>query len=120
MASATSLAPRQPSATNDGADSAFIIDNQRNACHSSIMTRVTLEPPADEQFLRLPTRIKNRVHGILERLQNWPAVSGAKPMRGGLAGRYRIRTGDYRVLFRVEKQEIVVERIGHRDGFYEE
>jgi mRNA interferase RelE/StbE len=84
------------------------------------MTRVTLEAPANEQFLRLPPRIKNRVRGILERLQNWPAVSGAKPMRGGLAGRYRMRTGDYRVLFRVEKQEIIVERIGHRDGFYEE
>jgi mRNA-degrading endonuclease RelE of RelBE toxin-antitoxin system len=45
-------------------------------------------------------------------------VSGAKPLRHGLAGHYRIRTGDYRVQFHVEGTRITVERIGHRDGFY--
>ena len=84
------------------------------------MIRVTLEALASEQFLRLPTRIKDRVRLILERLHEWPSVSGVKKMRGSLAGHFRIRTGDYRILFRVEKQEIVVERIGHRDRFYED
>jgi mRNA-degrading endonuclease RelE of RelBE toxin-antitoxin system len=46
-------------------------------------------------------------------------VSGAKPLCGGLAGHYRVRTGDYRLQFHVEGEEVVIERIGHRDGFYE-
>lgn len=53
----------------------------------------------------------------------WPELRYL-PMRAGLAGRFRIRTGDYRVLFSVrgrgESALVTIERIGHRDGFYEE
>jgi len=52
--------------------------------------------------------------------EQWPAVSGAKPLQHELAGKFRLRTGDYRLQFHVEGEEIVVERIGHRAGFYEE
>jgi mRNA-degrading endonuclease RelE of RelBE toxin-antitoxin system len=52
-------------------------------------------------------------------LEEWPDVSGAKPLRGSLAGHYRIRTGDYRVQFYTDKDDVVVEKVGHRDGFYE-
>jgi mRNA-degrading endonuclease RelE of RelBE toxin-antitoxin system len=83
------------------------------------MTHVTLEADAADQFEALPERIKARVVSIIARLENWPVVSGAKPLRGRLAGRYRIRTGDYRVQFRVEGDEVVIERVGHRDRFYE-
>jgi len=68
---------------------------------------------------RLPAPIKVRVLRLLERLKNWPAVSGAKPLRAGLAGHYRLRTGDYRLQFRVEGETLIVEKVGHRDGFYE-
>ena len=64
--------------------------------------------------------IFGRVSKMVERLRRWPDVSGAKPLSGRLAGRFRLRTGDYRVQFRVEGERIVVERIGHRDRFYEE
>ena len=83
------------------------------------MADVTLEPEAAEQFGKLPERIKSRVTGIIQRLSGWPAVSGAKPLRGDLAGHYRIRTGDYRLQFRVEGDEVIIERMGHRDRFYE-
>jgi mRNA interferase RelE/StbE len=84
------------------------------------MVHVVIEPEAAEQFLRLPSRIKDRMGKLLARLEHWPDVSGAKPLRGELAGRFRMRTGDYRLLFRVEKSEVIVERIGHRDRFYED
>lgn len=72
------------------------------------------------------------MEGILDRLRRWPEVSGAKPLSGALAGRWRIRTGDYRVQFYIrpakpaEGQQpatadtVVVEKIGHRDGFYDD
>jgi mRNA-degrading endonuclease RelE of RelBE toxin-antitoxin system len=50
----------------------------------------------------------------------WPAVSGAKPLRGDLAGHYRVRTGDYRVQFYLDGDTVVIEKVAHRDGFYEE
>ena len=83
------------------------------------MAYVTLGLDAADQFAKLPERIKSRVTGIIERLGYWPEVSGAKPLRGELAGHFRIRTGDYRVQFRVQGEEVVIEQIGHRDGFYE-
>ena len=57
---------------------------------------------------------------LVLKLENWPAVSGAKPLSGKLAGRYRIRTGDYRMQFHVEGDLVGVEKVGHRDGFYED
>ncbi len=84
------------------------------------MARVTFKLEAAEQYARLPARIKSRVVTIIERLEHWPNTSGAKPLRGNLAGRYRIRTGDYRLQFYVKGAEVIIERVGHRDGFYEE
>ena len=84
------------------------------------MARVTYEREAVEQLAGLPNVVLARLENIVRRLQNWPDVSGAKPLRGDLAGHYRIRTGDYRVQFRVVGDEVMIERIGHRDGFYED
>jgi mRNA-degrading endonuclease RelE of RelBE toxin-antitoxin system len=55
---------------------------------------------------------------LLVRLEQWPEVSGIKSLTGDLAGRYRLRTGDYRVQFYVVGDDVIVEKIGHRDGFY--
>ena len=73
-----------------------------------------------EEFMRLPRPIQARVIKLGERLENWPNVSGAKPLSGALAGRFLLRTGDYRVQFRVDRGMVIVERVGHRDGFYDE
>lgn len=79
---------------------------------------ITLE--AQRQFLEQPIDVQTRMNRIFERLAAWPNVSGAKPLRHALAGQYRIRTGDYRVQFRVERKNVVVVKIGHRDRFYED
>ena len=83
------------------------------------MAKVTLTREAAEGLEDLPLVIHARVLTLLERLADWPAVSGAKPLTGALAGRYRLRTGDYRLQFRVEGQAVIVEKIGHRSRFYE-
>ncbi len=84
------------------------------------MASVTLTSAAAEQLDQLPRPIHARVLRVLERLQAWPAVSGAKPLKGDLAGHFRIRTGDYRLQFYLKGPAVVVEKIGHRDGFYED
>ena len=63
--------------------------------------------------------IRARLLVIVGRLENWPDVSGAKPLRGKLAGSYRVRTGDYRVQFHVTGETLVIDKVGHRDGFYD-
>jgi mRNA-degrading endonuclease RelE of RelBE toxin-antitoxin system len=84
------------------------------------MARVTVSPDAARQLESLPRPIQVRIVHLFDRLRQWPNISGAKPLRGGLAGRYRLRTGDYRLQFRVQGDEVHVEKLGNRDRFYEE
>jgi mRNA-degrading endonuclease RelE of RelBE toxin-antitoxin system len=81
---------------------------------------VPVTASALEEFTRLPRPIQARVLQLVERLDRWPQVSGAKPLAGNLAGSFRLRTGDYRVQFHVEPGRIIVDRMGHRDGFYDD
>ena len=78
-----------------------------------------VEPEAREQLDQLPKTIIFRVQRLLERLEHWPTVSGAKALRGNLAGKFRLRTGDYRLRFRVQEDRVIVDKIGHRSKFYE-
>jgi len=96
------------------------IDGDINVCYTDFGMTVTLTPAAAREFDELPLTIQARMVGVFERLRDFPAVSGAKPLRGKLAGRYRMRTGDYRLQFRVERGTVIVEKIGHRDRFYED
>lgn len=88
------------------------------------MIEVQITPDAASQIEELPYDIQVRVAGIVGRLGAWPDVSGAKPLRGALKGQFRIRTGDYRVQFSVERSGrslmVVIRNVGHRDGFYDE
>jgi mRNA interferase RelE/StbE len=45
-----------------------------------------------------------------------------KPLRGDLGGLYRYRIGDYRVIYQVIRDEIIIDvvRIGHRKDVYGE
>ncbi|HVT89892.1 MAG TPA: type II toxin-antitoxin system RelE/ParE family toxin [Tepidisphaeraceae bacterium] len=81
--------------------------------------RVTAE--ARTGFLSLPASIQPRVQQVFERLIRWPSISGAKPLKRELKGAYRIRTGDWRVLFTVDpaSQRITVFRIDNRRDVYE-
>ena len=84
------------------------------------MATVVITAEAQAQMTALPVKIHARVHAIIARLAAWPAVTGAKRLRGRLAGYHRIRTGDYRVQFRVAGNTVIVVKVGHRDGFYED
>ena len=96
------------------------IDMYVNLPQNGSMATVVLTPEATIGLEELNNPIHGRVLQLLVKLEQWPSVSGAKPLRGELAGRYRLRTGDYRIQFHVAGDVVVVESIGHRDGFYGE
>ena len=81
--------------------------------------RVALTADAERQLDALPTVIRARVRKLLQRVARWPLVSGARPLQGDLAGHYRLRTGAYRMQFRIIEDVVLVHKIGHRDGFYD-
>jgi mRNA interferase RelE/StbE len=85
----------------------------------SIDREVEVTPTALEELAHAPLSIQLRIRNVLARLAEWPAVSGSKPLRGRLAGNFRIRTGDYRVVFRVRGEIVTVWKIGYRGDVYD-
>jgi mRNA interferase RelE/StbE len=59
-----------------------------------------------DQILRKILRLEQGLHGNIKRLQN--ADIG-----------FRLRMGDYRVLFDVMGDKILVQKVGHRKDIYE-
>jgi mRNA-degrading endonuclease RelE of RelBE toxin-antitoxin system len=84
------------------------------------MATVHVTPEARQQVARFLKAMHGRVWKLIQRLEDWPAVSGFKALSGNLAGWNRIRTGDYRVRFRVDGDTIIVDKIGHRKDIYED
>jgi mRNA interferase RelE/StbE len=81
--------------------------------------QIRVEPAAERDLDRLPRVILERLEDIFDRLAKWPQVSGAKPL-DDWAGHYRIRTGDWRIIFRIQRTEVVIVRIMHRSKVYED
>ncbi len=69
---------------------------------------------------RVPAGMLPRVLKALDRLDEWPNVSGAKPLRGNLAGHFRLRVGDWRIVFRVQGTEVLVVGVANRKDIYED
>ena len=82
------------------------------------MAEVIITTEGQNGFDAAPRTIQARMLRIFERLENWPQVSGAKLMTGRLLGCYRIRTGDYRIVFHVDGDRVVINKIGHRKDIY--
>jgi mRNA interferase RelE/StbE len=96
------------------------LDLRQPTADTDRVATVRLTPEAYKQAGRLPKAIHARVLKLVKRLENWPSVSGVKALSGNLAGWYRLRTGDYRLRFRVDGETIIVDKIGHRSEFYED
>jgi hypothetical protein len=45
---------------------------------------IEIEPDAARQIDKLTRSVKLAILGVLERLERWPQVSGAKPLKHGL------------------------------------
>lgn len=84
------------------------------------MVSVAFSRSARKQLDALPKAIRPHVWRIVDELERWPRVSGAKPLRGDMKGRFRRRTGDYRVVFSVKGDTLIIEKIGNRKDVYED
>ena len=81
---------------------------------------VEFTPGAERDFKQLDKPIQKRISKFLgERIIDDPRAVG-EALKGGLAGLWRYRTGDYRILCQIEDDRIVVTvvAIGHRSSIY--
>ncbi len=81
---------------------------------------VDLTNPAERQIARLPTSVQRRVFAGLEGLKTVPRTGDIKKL-AGTGSDYRLRVGDYRVFYTLERdaQVVVVTAVRHRSSAYE-
>lgn len=65
----------------------------------------------------LDPTIKKRIGKALLRLEKDP-FANSKRLVDSNVGTYRFRIGDYRVIFDIQGDDIVILRIGHRNSIY--
>lgn len=82
--------------------------------------RVTLSASADRELHKLPAQVVARIFPRLENLATASRPPGCKKLKGG-DNEWRIRVGDYRVVYEINDSAgtVVVTRIRHRREVYE-
>jgi len=85
--------------------------------------QVELEPPAHRALRRLrksdPTTAA-RIGAALDGLGDQPRPPGVKALSGNPKGRLRVRIGDYRIIYRIDDDRllVLVLDLGHRRNIY--
>ena len=81
---------------------------------------VALTSSAAKELKKLPVQLVARIVPRLESLAANPRPPGCKKMQGG-DREWRVRIGDYRVVYTIDDAKLLVEvtRIRHRSGVYE-
>ena len=81
--------------------------------------QLQLLPTARRELLKLPAKNRVRVTDAISSLQANPRPTGCKKLAGN-ADYYRIRVGDYRVLYEIRDRIllVLVIKVGHRREVY--
>ena len=80
---------------------------------------VALKPAAERDFKKLPRNIQERIAPVIGALANNPRPPGARKLQGE-DDLYRVRSGDYRVVYQVTDKAllVLVVRVRHRKDVY--
>ena len=66
---------------------------------------------------KLEQKIQNRIGNALKKYEKDPMLYAVK-LSDPRLGSYRFRIGDFRVIFDIEGEDIVILRVGHRSEIY--
>jgi len=82
--------------------------------------RVTLAPSAARQLRKFDPDARRRLQAAIELLAIDPRPPAATRLVGG-SGEWRVRTGNYRIVYEINDNELVVLvlRMGHRREIYD-
>ncbi len=85
---------------------------------SGVIYSVRIKSNAAKELARLPRDARERLIEAIDKLGEEP-LAGAL-LKGGLRGLRRIRVGNYRIVYEVLDDELVVLviRVSHRQGAY--
>ena len=76
-------------------------------------------PQAQRQLNKLAANVRATLEDAIDRLASNPRPHGVQKLAGG-ENEYRIRQGDYRIVYEIRDKVLVVAvvRVGHRRDIY--
>lgn len=82
--------------------------------------RVEVAPATVRQLRQLNPDARRRVQAAIELLADQPRPNAAKKLVGG-DGEWRVRTGDYRIIYEIRDDVllVLVVAVGHRRDIYQ-
>ena len=69
--------------------------------------RVIIPKPVQKQLNNLPQKIRSRLIAEIRLLKDNPRPNGVKKLKG-YENTYRIRVGNYRVIYEIEDRETII------------
>ncbi|MFH0883486.1 MAG: type II toxin-antitoxin system RelE/ParE family toxin [bacterium] len=84
------------------------------------MYEISFTRSADSDYRDLPADLRNKVGTAVDGLSINPRPDGVQKMKVANPPFWRIRIGDYRIIFAIDdnKKEVVIARIRHRKDVY--
>jgi len=80
---------------------------------------ILFHPDAGQDIAALPPAMKKRLKkAIVERLMTEPTLYG-KPLRATLKGYWKLRVGDYRVVYAIQGTDLIIYAVCHRREVYQ-
>jgi mRNA interferase RelE/StbE len=83
--------------------------------------QVLITPAAQRQLKKLTSIVQKELVALIESLSEEPRPLGCKKLKGR-QNEYRMRSGDYRIIYSIEDATLIVRviKVGHRRDVYEE
>jgi mRNA interferase RelE/StbE len=84
------------------------------------MFKIIFKQAASKELEKLPNNIILKIVEAIMNLANYPKPNGCKKLKGKTEDLYRIRIGDYRVIYSIESLIKIIEirKVGHRKDIY--
>jgi mRNA interferase RelE/StbE len=82
-----------------------------------VQYQIKFKPKALKDLEQFPENIRERIISKIEAMQD--DLQGDVKRLTNFTPEYRLRVGDYRVLFELEEQTIMIYRVKHRSKAYE-
>ena len=81
--------------------------------------QITFSSSAEKELLSLPKKLGSQILSKIDLLAQNPRPSGCKKLTGS-KNSYRIRVGDFRILYTIEDDKLIVDvvKIGDRKDVY--
>lgn len=81
---------------------------------------IIFHPAVKDDVAAIVKAVRERIRSAIDtRLATEPALYG-KPLRGTLAGYWKLRVGDWRIVYTIRGSEVIVSAIKHRSRVYDE